>query len=179
MNSIPVYLAIVGYFLSLVTYVARIMEVIPKFPIVLGMAIVSLGYLFLLSAKIIVAMDKNYKEENKENPDVGLPYFKHNKNRIVEWLTFVGNLLLGLFFVSIFIIPQLTLHVRWYDVFAAFGYSSAIAPIPAIIPLISLVVYYFFGSVTKSWNNTWKDKLQIISRVILAIFYALSAAKLY
>lgn len=179
MISVPILLAICGYFLSFVGYAARVYEQMPKLPIVIGMIIVTLGYLALLASKVLIVSDSKYRVNAKENPDVGVPLFHTNKNRGAEWLMFAGNALLAIFFVSIFLLPELTMHVRWYDIFAAFGYSSAIAPVPAIIPLTSLVIYYFFGAVTKSWSESWIDKTQIVSRLMLAIFYALSAAKFY
>lgn len=179
MISVPILLAISGYFLSFISYVARLYQMSPQMPIVIGMTIISLGYLCLLISKIIIVNDKKYKIEKNENPDAGVPIFHKNKNKIAEWLTYAGNVLLAIFFISIFILPELTIHVRWYDIFGAFGYAGAIAPIPVLIPLISLVIYYFFGAVMKSWEESWIDKTQIISRLMLAIFYGLSAAKFY
>jgi hypothetical protein len=148
-----------GYILSASAYLLRIPETRGIESIIIGMILVSLGYISLASAKVIKFIEKEHKKST------------------LKWIPMIGNALLFSFFFLIYFIPNLTFHVRFYDLFAAIGYglyvlAKWLKDIPMYVVAIPLVMYYFFGAAIKFSEEGWIDKLQLIARTLLIIYYA-------
>lgn len=152
------YLAIfafVAYILTVVGYILRAFEGIPRWTIFLGMCIVTVGYSILLYSKWLSVQDK---EKHK------LHTTKLNK---------IGYAVLFTFFMGIYIFPALTFTVRYYDIIAAVGYfAGAVSKyIPVVVSYGCLALYYVLGAYQKTKEEHWVDKLQLVSRTMLSIFY--------
>lgn len=172
-------IGLIGYILSAAAYLLHIPEAKNNTNVVIGMIIITLGYLALAAAKIIGLIIQEKEHFEKKNDDVTklkewTLTTKENKN-IIAWF---GNLLLLIFFAGIFIYPQMTFHVRFYDAFAAIGYglyvlSTWIHSIPMYIVALPLVMYYFFGMSLKFNEEGWISKVQLIARFLLVIYYSM------
>lgn len=187
MNSIFSTWLILAYGLSVIGYLGRFAEGIPRVGILLGMTIISFAYGFMLMSKVY----KKMKSENKkEHDDKDEKYDKDKegheeggKKDISKILTIVGYSLASIFFFAIHVIPQLTFTVRYYDIFGAIGYGAAAigtAFVPIILPIGYAIttLYYIFGSYQKLNESEWIGRIQLISRSILALVYGVSALSL-
>lgn len=185
-NMISTPLAIVGYFLSAVGYLARLAEGIPRFGIMLGMMLATSGYLFLLLSKMrklreeaeqVVVQKKEGFSEKEAKDEV----IKNMGVMTSQTFEYVGFTVLFAFFGGILLFPSLTFKVRYYDPFAAAGYGMALLKsfVPYYIPYILLTLYYTFGSHIKLDEEGWVNKIQLVSRTLLAIYYGLSAAGIH
>lgn len=175
-------IALLGYLLSAISYLLHIPEARGITTIIIGMIMISLGYVLLASSKVIsliISDDVETKEhytDKKTDAQVLKEWTlatKENKNLIAMF----GNGLLFLFFTLIHFIPSLTFHVRFYDIFAAIGYglyvlAKWIPRISMIAVAIPLVMYYFFAAAIKFSEEGWISKLQLVARTLLIVYYA-------
>jgi hypothetical protein len=163
-------MALVGYALSVITYFLFVPEALQHWQTVVGMLLVSIGYLMLLCSKLyklITDVDKQ-KDENE----------KKKEKYINNILVIVGYVILFTFFTLIHLSEKFTFHLRFYDIFAAVGYFMAIFAKINIIPLwvafVPLVVYYFMGGSFKIGEKSIIERVQMVARFILAAYYGLS-----
>lgn len=152
--------AATAYFLTLLGYVFRAFEGIPRWSIFIGMILVTIGYAILFYSKW---QGLNKKKDEKETSKI-------NK---------IGYGVLFMFFLGIHIYPSLTFTVRYYDMLAAIGYAAGVvsAYIPVIVSYTFLALYYVLGAYQKTKEEEWVDKLQLVSRSMLSLFYIYSIMK--
>lgn len=149
---------LIAYALTVLGYVVRAYEGIPRWSIFLGMCIVTLGYSVLALSKWLSVQDKE----------------KH-KHHIMT-LNKIGYAILFVFFFGIHLFPSLTFTVRYYDIIAAIGYFAGLLSklIPVFVAYGFLALYYVLGAYQKTKEESWVDKLQFVSRSMLSIFYAIT-----
>lgn len=155
-------IAVVGFFLTVVGYIALMTRGFPKMPLTIGIFLVSSGYSCLLAAAVLQWQTHDDKEK-QETLDKSL-------------LQKLGYVLLATFFLGIHLFPSLTYTVRYYDIFGGIGYLVSLLGkywmvIPAYAGPAILLIYYILGSYQKFEEEGWVNKLQLISRAILAVFY--------
>lgn len=92
-------------------------------------------------------------------------------------LSVVGYALMAAFFFLIHVFPQVTFRLRFYDVFAAIGYFVAFFTKFGYIPLwlayAPLVIYYILAGSIKVFEKGWVEKLQLVARLLLAVYYGM------
>ena len=146
-------LPFIGYLLVAIAYMTRIPTVykkITKEPTLL------IGTIILVSSYLLLA--KHKIEEKKETKKVNLPYA-----------------FLAVFFIFAYFIP-LNITVRFYDIFAAFGYSllfiASIKNEKLLLRsgLIVISIYYTLGGFVKIFEYNLQDILLLIGRLILAVY---------
>lgn len=164
--------AAIGYSASAFTYLAHGIQERENMYVLIGMMLVTLGYSSLFGSKII-ALYKNWKQRlNKKNDEV-----THDDDAAdYQWKTimqYFGYALLATFFTVILIRPEFTIHVRFYDIFAAIGYVMLLLSkwISTKIALVPIILYYLFGSIKKITDKGWINKTQLVARTILLIYY--------
>ena len=144
----------IGYLLVSLAYMIRIPTVykrINKEPTLL------VGTAILISSYLILAKHKLEKEK-KEEHHINLPYG-----------------FLALFFILAYFIP-LNITVRFYDIFAALGYSllfiASIKPQKMILQagLIIIAVYYICGGLVKVSEFSFEDMLLLVGRLLLGFY---------
>lgn len=160
---------IIAYGLSFLAYVGRFVEGLPQLGILFGMALISSAYGFMFLAKVY---HKNHSES---------PTDKHKKKvDLAKVFTIIGYSLAATFFLAIHVFPKLTFRVRNYDIFGAIGYAASAvgsALLPVLLPLGYAITtfYYIFASYQKLEEADWIDRIQFISRTILALVYGVTA----
>jgi len=175
------WLGTIGYLLSAIGYIARVFSLnIYTMTFLYGTVFVSLGYglLFIFNVKEVASI-KNEESESKKHEDIHEDIHeakpKDEKNNTVLLRT--GYFFLFLFFAGSHFLPSLTERVRYYDVFAASGYLLNILTdyISFYIPILLLLIYYICGSYQKilDWKESGINKLQLVSRSILVVYYGL------
>lgn len=160
--------AMIGFIISALTYVTHAFDQRSDVYVLIGMTVITLGYVFLFAGKLIAyrqgqkadAVKKT--DEEHENPKPGsnvLPYF--------------GYATLAIFFIGTFFFRQFTIHYRFYDVFGGIGYLMMMLTkyIPAVIPIACVLLYYFFGGIVKIWDEGWVNKAQMVARSMLVVYY--------
>lgn len=170
------YLLMIGYGLSVVGYLIRISEGAPKVGIVIGMILIASAYGFMFSGKLADPADDETDTEEKRTV---WDKVKDEWNS-AEGLTTIGYAVASFFFIAIHLFPFLTFHVRYYDVFGAIGYGLSAAGMWLSHALLKVglgvvVLYYIFGSYQKLKEEGWVDKLQLLSRSLLAVCYGVYA----
>lgn len=163
-------LGTVGYFLSFVSYLLYVPEAIEQYPIIIGMVLISSGYILLFINKIysfyIKSLDERHKHDDTE-------HMKKN----AKILSVTGYALLAAFFFTIHLFPQITFRLRHYDVLAAVGYFVAFFTSFGYIPLwfayAPLVLYYILAGSIKVFEKGWIEKLQLVARMMLAVYYGM------
>ena len=178
MANIIKYIGLFGYGLSTLGYIGRAFQGFPSISILIGMILVTLGYLF-------VFIDK-YQKMNKDKDYNGTSVPSSKKSRKMKLLSLnkyiskltLGYILLFVFFTLIHIYPQFTFTVRYYDKFAALGYFTLLFQKYVsykiyFIPAVLLTLYYILGSYQKIIEqDDFIDYLQLISRMLLALYYS-------
>lgn len=160
----------IAYGLSALGYLGRFVEGIPNVGILIGMVLISSAYGFMFLSKIWT--DKQAAKEDSKTDAA--------KKDTGKKLTVIGYSLAALFFFGIHLVPQLTFTVRFYDIFGAVGYGAAAigtALLPALLPIGYAIaaVYYVLGSYQKVSQSGWIDRIQLISRTLLAFIYGVTA----
>ena len=163
--------AIVGFSLSILGYVARLFEGLPSLWILTGMLIITMGYCSLLYGAI---KDKAAALKEAHKDDAG----KHSGSNHGNVYTKIGYWLLFTFFTLIHFIPQLTFTVRYYDKVAALGSVIKIVPgIPVVAGASVMLLYYVLSAYQKLFEDEWIDKLQLVSRSVLVAYYGMMIAQ--
>ena len=163
---------IVAYGLSFLAYIGRFAEGVPKFGILIGMTLISSAYGFMFLSKVYHKKgEKTHKEDEKDHP---------KKKDLAKIFTIIGYSLAATFFIAIHLVPKMTFHVRYYDIFGAVGYATSAvgtALLPLVLPIGYAVttLYYVFGSYQKLEESDWIDRIQLVSRTILALVYGVTA----
>lgn len=144
----------IGYLLVTLAYITRIPTVykrLNKEPTLL------IGTVILITSYFILAKYKFEKKE-KEKEEINLPYG-----------------FLAIFFIFAYFIP-LNITVRFYDIFAALGYSllfiASVKPQKVILQagLIIIAVYYICGGLVKLFEFSFEDILLLVGRLLLAVY---------
>lgn len=172
MNSLFSTWLIIAYGLSVLGYVGRFVEGIPRAGILIGMTLISTAYGFMFLSKVYKKKGESGEKEDDER-----------KKKIGKSFTIIGYTLAAIFFFSIHIIPQLTFTVRYYDIFGAIGYATSAvgtAALPILLPIGYAIttLYYVFGSYQKLGEDEWIGRIQWISRTILALVYGVTSLSL-
>lgn len=157
-NRIAAYIGIAGLSLSAAGYIIN--SVGKPSPMVVGMGLLVIGYMFLLSAHV-------YELSNDEEE------IKHHH---IEPLIIIGYLFIFLFFFGIHIFPSMTGRVRYYDSFAAAGAFLRMIPmfVTSFAGALLLMIYYILGTIPKLFEKGGLvDHMQLISRPLLVLYYAL------
>ena len=168
-----VLLGIVGYMLSIISYVQRVAMPNKSDIFVLGGILLTVGYSILFISRLTELREIT----DKEHAQLKNIVHKESTNHI----EISGYIILFLFFASIHAIPALTERVRIYDMFAALGYFFAtvakLVPtiIPGFVPIILLIVYYLLGAFQKlmDWETNTINKIQFVSRCILVFYFGI------
>jgi hypothetical protein len=162
------WFGLVGYMLSFIAYMMFVPEALQHYPIIIGMILVSAGYIILFVREVYGKVI----EKTKAKPEDKRSMWKNARK-----LHVAGFALLAAFFFLIHIYPNVTFHLRFYDIFAAIGYIVAFfnefGYIPAWIAYVPLVVYYALAGSVKVFEKGWAEKLQLISRLLLAFYYGM------
>lgn len=156
---------ILAYTMTIIGYLGHAHEAIPKWTTFLGMVIITSAYILMTAAKV-VSKDKD----------------KEKQKGLSKKLSISGYIMASVFFFAIHIFPQLTFHVRYYDIFGAIGYAvSALGAsiIPMLLPVgyIICTMYYIFGGYQKVFEPHWVDRLHLVARTVLAVVYGMLSMK--
>lgn len=178
------YVAMAGFVLSALSYLAHMLVGFESIYFIMGMLMLVVGYSALFTSKILLVV-KEKKEADKvaENKKVDTPTpdaygGDEGKNPKTSMdaktlLQYFGYAILVAFFVIIFIKPEFTLKVRFYDAFAALGYFLMMLTkyIPLAIAVFPVLLYYIFGGAYKVIEEGWINKLQLVARTLLVVYY--------
>lgn len=192
MNTVFSTWLIIAYGLSILGYIGRFFEGIPNVGILTGMVIITMAYGSMFLSKVYKKNESKKKDEShKKADDNDVDNDKKSANEgktdektdMKKVFTIIGYSLASVFFFAIHIFPQLTFTVRFYDIFGAVGYGFAAigtALIPFLLPFGYAItsLYYIFGSYQKTEESGWIDRIQLISRTVLALVYGVTALSL-
>ena len=166
-------IGIIGLLLSAIGYLINAWG--QTIPVVIGMSLLVIGYSVLISYEISVISPQPKTLDHSPGPD------KSGKSggqsgAYGDYARTVGYLLIFLFFSGIHVNPALTITVRYYDKLAAFG--ALLCSVPTVLTTLVgdlfLLAYYVLGAIPKFYvREGTVDLLQMVSRPILAVFYAL------
>lgn len=179
MNTVFSTWLIIAYGLSILGYVGRFAEGFPNVGILIGMITISMAYGFMFLSKVY-KRETEPRGEDKEHGDTKKKKWGDDMKKV---FTILGYGLASIFFFAIHIVPQLTFTVRYYDIFGAVGYGLAAigtAILPFLLPFGYAItsLYYIFGSYQKTEESGWIDRIQLISRTILALVYGVTTLSL-
>lgn len=163
--------AAIGYSASAITYLAHGIQEHENIYVLIGMSLVTCGYASLFGSKIMALYNAWKHRQNKKNDEV-----TRDDDADYQWKTilqYFGYALLATFFTVILIRPEFTLHVRFYDIFAAIGYEMLLLSkwISIKIALIPIMLYYLFGAIKKISEKGWISKTQLFARTVLLVYY--------
>jgi hypothetical protein len=158
-------LACIAYFLSVGSYATRFPKafVDPRKTLILGTILLVLGYGFL-------AMNKVFSIQTKPGTFDDEPT-KNKKRKLM----LIGFGLLAFMFILSFMVP-LNFVVRYYDPFAAIGYTLLFLGtlLPNIIPIkvgqTIIFIYYILGGLYKVGETEISEIALMISRLMLALY---------
>lgn len=174
------YVAMAGFILSALSYLAHMFVGFESVYFVIGMTMLVCGYSALFTSKLIAVIKEKKAAEDKKTdaptPDAyGGDEGKNPKTSFESKtvLQYFGYALLTTFFVLIFVKPEFTLHIRFYDVFAAVGYFLMMLTkyVPLALAVFPVLLYYIFGGAYKITEEGWINKLQLVARSLLALYY--------
>lgn len=164
-------LGISGFFLSFISYTMYIPEAVEHVSTVLGMVLVSCGYVLLLIDKVYNVYIDSLKERKKTD---NIKELQRN-SKIINIL---GYIMLATFFFLIHLMPEFTFRIRFYDVFAAIGYFVAVFTKFGIVPVwaayVPLIIYYLMAGSIKVFETGVIEKIQLLARLLLAGYYTIS-----
>lgn len=106
---------------------------------------------------------------------------EHSKYITDSVWTRLGYAFLAIFFGLIHFYPQLTFHVRYYDKLAAIGaFLRTVTNLRyiSLIGVLFLLAYYFLGTIPKFSEKGMVNKLQLVSRAMLVVYYGITVALL-
>jgi len=176
-------LAITGYLLTIIGYFGKSFTELPTITIAFGLVLLISGYAFLLMGSLRKLREEAEEELLQKKEGFTTQEAKEKSSNYVynsELFTKLGYGLLFAFFFGILIIPKITYTVRYYDPLAATGYGLGLINkmnlfyMPVFLPYFFLTLYYILGSYIKIEEEGWVNKLQLVSRMILAIYYGLN-----
>lgn len=156
-------IATFGFLLTFVAYLSRFPQALHhKYPTVI------IGTLLLLSGYGMLILKEIKDNDKKVTPE----YTKKLDN-----YQLIGYLLLSIFFIGSYIIP-LNFYVRFYDIFAAFGFILIIIAkfnknlLSLKWGLMVIILYYLFGGLSKIGESGFDDICLLIGRLLLTIVYS-------
>lgn len=157
-------LAFFAYLLTSLSYATRFPKAFadPRKTLIVGTILLVLGYGFLASNKVLSLQSK---------PDT----FDENKLKKKRFLMLIGFALLAIMFMFSFVIP-LNFVVRFYDPFAAIGYSFLFLGtlLPQLVPIkigqSIILIYYLLGGLFKIGETELPEIGLMISRLLLALY---------
>lgn len=169
------YIALVGFLLSALSYLAHTFVKFEGIPFIIGMLLISSGYEALFSSKLI-AIIKERKQSHDKKTDAPSKDEEENpkpKLDVQTLLQYFGYALLAIFFTLIFFKREFTLQFRIYDPLAAIGNFMMLFTkyIPVSIAVFPLILYYLFGGLIKVREEGWINKLQLVARMLLMTYY--------
>lgn len=106
---------------------------------------------------------------------------EHSKYITDSVWTRLGYAFLAIFFGLIHFYPQLTFHVRYYDKLAAIGaFLRTVTNLRyiSLIGVLFLLAYYILGTIPKFTEKGLVNKLQLVSRAMLVVYYGITVALL-
>lgn len=159
-SAYVLWLGVVGFFLSALAYTSRIWSTNGHMFLLLGTFFVVFGYLCLGISRLQALQEKKQKGAVYKRSDI--------------WFT-IGSVSLCVFFALSLVLPAITFHKHWYDVFGLIGYAIAVflPLLPSWAGNLPLVVYYVLSTEFKLFHTDLLDWMQLVSRVFLFLYYAL------
>jgi hypothetical protein len=158
-------LAFFAYLLSVISYATRFPKAFadPRKTLIVGTILLVLGYGFLATNK---ALSFNSKLDTFDD---------ETKKKKKQILMLIGFGLLAIMFMFSFVIP-LNFVVRFYDPFAAIGYSFLFLGtlLPKMVPIkigqSIILIYYLIGGLFKIGDTELPEIGLMISRLLLALY---------
>lgn len=165
-------IAMIGFILSALTYLSNAFTTGRTVYMIIGMIVITSGYIFMFSSKFIAYLKATKDAADKKNDTLTTDVHAAAVD-IKTILQYLGYATLAVFFIGTFFFRQFTIHYRFYDFFAAAGYSLMTLTkfIPITIPLILVILYYFFGCLIKIWDDGIINKTQMVARFLLLMYY--------
>lgn len=134
----------------------------------IGMIIVSSGYALLACGLLYNAI---YPQNDEADETVEKPRITPS-----VYLTMTGALCLAMFFIVIHFDHGFTFHLRYYDVFAAFGYMTYFILPSNIFTHLNIIVYYVLGAFAKIGEPGIVSLLQLVGRSLLVVYHSISVS---
>lgn len=160
-----------GFLLSALSYVSHMLIDFENPYFVIGMILIVTGYVALFASKLLgVLKERTYARVKKTDDESANPKSNADAKTVLQYF---GYAILAVFFTMIFFKPEFTLHVRFYDVFGAVGNFMLLLTkyIPLSLAVFPLVLYYVIGGAYKIKEEGWINKLQLVARALLALYY--------
>jgi len=166
-------IASLGFALTLFGYALRAYSGLPTYYIVAGMLMLTVGYTLLLVSAILEYRD------TPENKHEVITYKNKKKEEDDSNIAIYGYTVLCLYFGLIQFFPQFTYNMRWYDLVGFFAAGFKIIPVAPIMLATSLwCIHYVFGALQKVKENEGViNKVQLVSRILLSIYYISTLVK--
>lgn len=169
------YIAMFGFLLSAVSYLSHMFVAFESVYFVIGMLLISVGYTSLFVVKLLGLLKERKEREQKKTDALTEDEGDNPKDGwdVKAALQYFGYGMLFTFFGLIYFKPEFTLHYRFYDAFAAVGYFLMMLTkyIPLALALFPVVLYYLFGGLHKIHEKGWINKLQLVARSLLLVYY--------
>ena len=135
----------------------------------------SLFYFLVFLTIVLICLIIYYFVINKSGNN------EHSKYITDSVWTRLGYAFLAIFFGLIHFYPQLTFHVRYYDKLAAIGaFLRTVTNLRyiSLIGVLFLLAYYILGTIPKFTEKGLVNKLQLVSRAMLVVYYGITVALL-
>jgi len=173
------YIGIVAFAITIAAYFLKAFQAKKiGVGIIWGTFLLIAGYSLLLIGEIVIL--RQHKEKGAEHYAAD-----HDQKRKYDLedigITRFGYAFLIIFFGLIHFYPQLTFHVRFYDKFAAIGAFFRAASnlrYVSLVGVLFLLVYYFLGTIPKFTEKGLVNKLQLVSRAMLVVYYGITVTLL-
>jgi len=171
-----IYFPFIAYSIVTIAYISRIPYVLKQYDkhptLFIGSIILVSAYALLAFNKVKLYYQEKHEKHEKEEKDE--KHEKHNQTAFNKYLCLAYGLL-SAFFISSYGIP-FNITVRFYDIFAAVGYSllfiNTLRPTDFILNsgLIIIAIYYFLGGIIKIYERNFDDVLLLLGRILLVIY---------
>lgn len=167
------YIAMAGFFLSGLSYLSHVLVGYESLYFVMGMILLVFGYGALFTSKLLEVLKERKLAATKKRDDTGADMEELSSTNAKTLTKYFGYAALATFFGIIFIKPEFTLHVRFYDAFAAMGYFALLLTkyIPLALAVFPVLLYYIFGAGFKIKEEGWINRLQLVARTLLVVYY--------
>ena len=182
-TTISAYIGIIAFAITIASYFLKAFQAKKiGVGIIWGSFLLIAGYSLLMIGEIVIL--RQHKEKGAEHYGEG---GSDDKERDRKYdledigVTRFGYVFLIIFFGLVHFYPQLTFHVRYYDKFAAIGaFFRAVSNLRyvSLIGVVSLLIYYVLGTIPKFTEKGIVNKLQLVSRAMLVVYYGITVALL-
>lgn len=170
-------IAMAGFIISAMTYLTHAFGSHDSVTILIGMSVITLGYILLFTSKLMAYIEERRKGHAKKTDAVTLdegqnPKQDAWKSKLI--VQYFGYAILAIFFIGTFFRREFTIHYRFYDIFGGIGYSLMMFTkyIPVFLPITFIILYYFFGGIIKISEEGFVNKAQLVARAMLFAYYA-------